>query len=57
MQFGKHYASCIVRMPMNLKLDTALQFNINSASHANSNAVLGQIVLSFILHNVDGDNK
>ena len=30
---------------MNLKLDTALQFNINSASHANINAVLGQTSL------------
>ncbi len=38
-------------------LDTSTNFNINSASHCNKDAVLGQIVLTFKVCNEMGDSK
>ena len=37
------------------KLNTAVHFNINSASHCNKDAVLGQIVLELTVSNINGD--
>ena len=39
------------------QLDTSVLFNINSASHRNHNAVLGQIVLDLAIKNVNGDEQ
>ena len=38
-------------------MDTSVLFNINSASHRNNDAVLGQIVLDLAIKNVDGDEQ
>ena len=37
------------------KLNTSVHFNINSASHCNKDAVLGQIVLELTVSNINGD--
>ena len=37
------------------KLNTSVHFNINSASHSNKDAVLGQIVLELTISNMNGD--
>ena len=39
------------------KLNTSVHFNINSASHSNKNAVLGQIILDLSIKNVTGDEQ
>ena len=39
------------------KLNTAVHFNINSASRCNKDAVLGQIVLDLTISNVKGDTQ
>ena len=36
-------------------MNTAVHFNINSASHCNKDAVLGQIVLDLTVSNINGD--
>ena len=39
------------------KLNTTVHFNINSASHCNKDAVLGQIVLDLTIVNVKGNTQ
>ena len=39
------------------QLNTSVQFNINSASHSNKDAVLGQIKLDLSICNIDGNEQ